>query len=78
MGKKITRYAWLQGKLDSSPEQTGTECTEYLEDLEKFYSADQSPVRASKKFEKKLKEKLLTLLKNKYYLFFALAVLFLT
>lgn len=72
MAKKITKSSWLH---DPSQEQR-LNCAEEVEELEKFQAADQIPIPTSEKFKTDLKEKLWKILKNKYYIVFALSIFF--
>lgn len=72
MGKKINRNAWMYDpNVKKQPD-----CSEDLEEFEKFINADQIPIEASDRFKKNLREKLWHILKNKHYIFLAFTMFF--
>ncbi len=73
MAKKVIKHSWLH-----DPDQKQQlNCADEIEELEKFHAADQMPIKTSEKFKLDLKEKLWKILKNKYYIVFALSIFFL-
>jgi len=72
MGKRMKHY-YLMNNFSKS-KKSELNCEQEQEELERFETSDLAPIEASESFKKELKEKLWDLIKNKYYLFFALAV----
>lgn len=72
MTKRIKDY-FLMNEF-SRKEQPVHNCEKEQEELEQFETADLAGIEASETFKKNLKDKLWDLLKDKYYIFFALAV----
>ena len=75
MAKKITQNSWPKTPSTKGKSER-LNCAEEIEELEKFASADSSPIEASEDFKKILRDKLWKMFKNKYYIFFALSVFF--
>ena len=72
MAERITKNSWFE----EPSEERRPICAEDQEELEKFHSADQEPIKASETFKENLREKLWKFLKGKYYIIFAFTVLF--
>jgi len=81
--QKQSHLVWLHPILPSKhswlhdPDQKQQlNCSDEIEELEKFHEADQMPIKPSEKFKSDLKEELWKILKNKYYIVFALSIFF--
>lgn len=79
MARDVKEHPWMQDPAEKPHRAQAPDllnCRQELEEMERFQASDQAPITASETFKNNLKEKLWKLLKDKYYVLFALTALF--